>query len=190
MCSIFIFNWILGFQILFSLLSWGKIVRLGGGGGLLILRFVILYYYSLSEVIWQSFWLKIRCLGASNCHVKTFWPWFLLIHVCSYKLAYSSNYSRILDPLIKNNYQLFIVERVIIMGAKTSIKTFREDETELSLTDDPKKNTKSWQIPVYTMDEEGRWQGLHKEFSDFSTTKLIISTHSHTTQAHSCISES
>ncbi|XP_030927911.1 uncharacterized protein LOC115954149 isoform X1 [Quercus lobata] len=73
-----------------------------------------------------------------------------------YKLAYSSNYSRILDPLIKNNYQLFIVERVIIMGAKTSIKTFKEDETVLSLTDDPKKNTKSWQIPVYTMDEEGR----------------------------------
>ncbi|KAL4607451.1 hypothetical protein ACB092_09G175200 [Castanea dentata] len=74
----------------------------------------------------------------------------------SYKLAYSSNYSRILDPLIKNNYQLFIVERVIIMGAKTSIKTFKEDETTLSLTDDPKKNTKSWQIPVYTIDEEGR----------------------------------
>ena len=70
------------------------------------------------------------------------------------------------------------------MGAKTSIKTFKEDETELSLTDDPKKNTKSWQIPVYTMDEEGRWQCLHKEFSDLSTTKLIISTHSHTTQAH------
>ncbi|XP_050292668.1 uncharacterized protein LOC126733408 [Quercus robur] len=73
-----------------------------------------------------------------------------------YKWPYSSNYSWILDPLIKNNYQLFIVERVIIMGAKTSIKTFKEDETVLSLTDDPKKNTKSWQIPVYTMDEEGR----------------------------------
>ncbi|GMY19603.1 hypothetical protein FCV25MIE_14842, partial [Fagus crenata] len=73
-----------------------------------------------------------------------------------YKLAYSSNYSRILDPLIENNYQLFIAERLITMGAKTFIKTFKEDETSLSLTDDPKKNTKSWQIPVYTLDEEGR----------------------------------
>ncbi|GMY19588.1 hypothetical protein FCV25MIE_14827 [Fagus crenata] len=73
-----------------------------------------------------------------------------------YKLAYSSNYSRILDPLIENNYQLFIAERLIMMGAKTFIKTFKEDETSLSLTDDPKKNTKSWQIPVYTLDEEGR----------------------------------
>jgi hypothetical protein len=67
-------------------------------------------------------------------------------------LAYSSNYSRILDPLIENNYQLFIAERLIMMGAKT----FKEDETSLNLTDDPKKNTKSWQIPVYTLDEEGR----------------------------------
>ncbi|KAK9290245.1 hypothetical protein L1049_008412 [Liquidambar formosana] len=73
-----------------------------------------------------------------------------------YKLAYSSNYSWILDPMIENNYQLFMIERLIVMGAKTSIKTFKEDDTDLSLTDDPKKNTKSWQIPVYTMDEEER----------------------------------
>ncbi|GMI78845.1 hypothetical protein like AT3G56750 [Hibiscus trionum] len=71
-----------------------------------------------------------------------------------YKLAYSSNYSHILDPLIKNNYQLFMIERLVLMGAKTFIKTFKEDDMDLSLTDDPKKNTKKWQIPVYTLDGE------------------------------------
>lgn len=40
-----------------------------------------------------------------------------------------------------------------MMGATTFIKTFKEDDMDLSLTDDPKKNTKNWQIPVYTMDE-------------------------------------
>lgn len=71
-----------------------------------------------------------------------------------YKLAYSSNYSSILDPVIENNYQLFMVERLIMMGAKTFIRTFKEYETDLSLTNDPKKNTKVWQIPVYTRDGE------------------------------------
>ena len=69
-------------------------------------------------------------------------------------MAYSSNYSHILDPLIENNYELFMIERLILMGAKTFIKTQKEDDADLSLTDDPKKNTKLWQIPVYTMDEE------------------------------------
>ncbi|XP_038974530.1 uncharacterized protein LOC120105846 [Phoenix dactylifera] len=72
-----------------------------------------------------------------------------------YKLAYSSNFSSILDPVIQNNYQLFMVERLILVGAKTFIKTFKEDENDISLTDDPKKNTKSWQIPVYTIDGWG-----------------------------------
>ncbi|OAY43321.1 uncharacterized protein LOC110621783 [Manihot esculenta] len=80
-------------------------------------------------------------------------PEFFSLLSARYKLAYSSNYSRILDPLIKNNYQLFMVERLILMGATTFIKTFKEDDMDLSLTDDPKKNTKNWQIPVYTMDE-------------------------------------
>ena len=66
-----------------------------------------------------------------------------------YRLAYSSNYSHMLDPVIENNYQLFMIERLIMMGAKTFIRTFKEDETDLSLCDDPKKNTKKWQIPVY-----------------------------------------
>ncbi|KAF5747928.1 hypothetical protein HS088_TW05G00659 [Tripterygium wilfordii] len=72
-----------------------------------------------------------------------------------YKMAYSSNFSHIIDPLIENNYQLFMIERLIMTGAKKFIRTYKEDDTDLSLTDDPKKNTKNWQIPVYTMDEEG-----------------------------------
>ncbi|CDP09607.1 unnamed protein product [Coffea canephora] len=59
-----------------------------------------------------------------------------------YKLAYPSNNSSILDPVVENNYQLFMVERLIMM----------EDDNDLSLTDDPKKSTRTWQIPVYTMD--------------------------------------
>ncbi|KAE9599756.1 hypothetical protein Lal_00045773 [Lupinus albus] len=70
-----------------------------------------------------------------------------------YRMAYSSNYSHILDPLVENNYQLFMIERLIMMGAKTFIKTYKEDDTDLSLTDDPKKNTKVWQIPVYNADK-------------------------------------
>ncbi|KAL7613693.1 hypothetical protein Lser_V15G06404 [Lactuca serriola] len=67
-----------------------------------------------------------------------------------YKVAYSSNYSKILDPIVENNYQLFMIERLILAGAKTYIKTYKETDSDLSLTDDPKKNTKTWQIPVYT----------------------------------------
>ncbi|XP_059288342.1 uncharacterized protein LOC132041652 isoform X3 [Lycium ferocissimum] len=71
-----------------------------------------------------------------------------------YKLAYSSNFSSILDPLIENNYELFMVERLIMMGAKTFINTMKQDDTDLSLSDDPKKNTKKWEIPVYTRDND------------------------------------
>ncbi|KAK9048317.1 hypothetical protein SSX86_032719 [Deinandra increscens subsp. villosa] len=67
-----------------------------------------------------------------------------------YKLAYSSNYSSILDPVVENNYQLFMIERLILAGARTYIKTYKETDADLSLTDDPKKNTKIWQLPVYT----------------------------------------
>ncbi|KAL1338370.1 hypothetical protein AAHE18_10G206000 [Arachis hypogaea] len=80
-------------------------------------------------------------------------PGFFSPLAVRYKMAYSSNYSYLLDPLIENNYELFMVERLIMMGAKTFIRTFKEDDTDLSLTDDPKKNTKVWQIPVYTADE-------------------------------------
>ncbi|RYR42493.1 hypothetical protein Ahy_A08g038967 isoform E [Arachis hypogaea] len=80
-------------------------------------------------------------------------PGFFSPLAVRYKMAYSSNYSHLLDPLIENNYELFMVERLIMMGAKTFIRTFKEDDMDLSLTDDPKKNTKVWQIPVYTADE-------------------------------------
>lgn len=47
-----------------------------------------------------------------------------------------------------------MVERLILMGAKTFIKTMKEDDNDLSLSDDPKKNNKKWEIPVYTRDNE------------------------------------
>ncbi|GAB2221662.1 hypothetical protein Droror1_Dr00012847 [Drosera rotundifolia] len=71
-----------------------------------------------------------------------------------YKLAYSSNFSKILDPVVENNYQLFMIERLIMMGAKTFINTFKSEDSELSLTDDPKKNTKNWQKVVDGMEDE------------------------------------
>uniref|UniRef100_A0A1J3K318 Uncharacterized protein n=2 Tax=Noccaea caerulescens TaxID=107243 RepID=A0A1J3K318_NOCCA len=85
-------------------------------------------------------------------------PGFFSPLAVSYKVAYSSNFSEILEPIIENNYQLFMVERLIMMGAKTFFKTFREYETDLTLTDDPKKN-KKWEIPVYTMDEGKEEEG-------------------------------
>ncbi|TVU46911.1 hypothetical protein EJB05_06484, partial [Eragrostis curvula] len=69
-----------------------------------------------------------------------------------YRLAYSSNFSSILGPVIENNYQLFMVERLMMQGAKTFVKTMREFDSDLTLCDDPKKNTKVWQKPVYTDD--------------------------------------
>ncbi|KAF2605961.1 hypothetical protein F2Q68_00044981 [Brassica cretica] len=80
-------------------------------------------------------------------------PGFFSPLAVRYKLAYSSNFSEVMDPIIKNNYQLFMVERLVMMGAKTFFKTFKEYETDLTLTDDPKKN-KNWEIPVYTMEDE------------------------------------
>ncbi|XP_068667580.1 uncharacterized protein [Aristolochia californica] len=82
-------------------------------------------------------------------------PGFFSPLTSSYKLAYSSNYSDILNPVVKNNYQLFMIERLILAGAKTFIGTFKGNDTDLSLTNDPKKNSKIWQVPVYTMDGEG-----------------------------------
>jgi hypothetical protein len=38
---------------------------------------------------------------------------------CRYRLAHSSSFSSILNPVIKNNYQLFMVERLIMQGART-----------------------------------------------------------------------
>lgn len=81
-------------------------------------------------------------------------PGFFSPLAISYKLAYSSNYSKILDPVIENNYQLFMIDRLIMMGAKTVINTFKSDDSDISLTDDPKKNFKVWQKVVHTMEDE------------------------------------
>ncbi|XP_024313312.1 uncharacterized protein LOC100830143 isoform X5 [Brachypodium distachyon] len=67
-----------------------------------------------------------------------------------YKLAYASNFSSILEPIIENNYQLFMLERLMMQGAKTFVKTMKEFDNDLTLCDDPKKNTKVWQKPVST----------------------------------------
>ncbi|XP_062188208.1 uncharacterized protein LOC133891496 isoform X2 [Phragmites australis] len=69
-----------------------------------------------------------------------------------YRLVYSSNFSSILEPIIENNYQLFMVERLIMQGARTFVKTMKEFDNDRALCDDPKKNTKVWQEPVYTDD--------------------------------------
>eukprot|EP00249_Psilotum_nudum_P015477 c25348_g1_i1 orf=270-1136(-) len=69
-----------------------------------------------------------------------------------YNVTYSSNFVTILDSVVQNNYQLFMVERLVLTGAKTFVKTFKEEPFELSLTDDAKKKFKTWQIPVYTFD--------------------------------------
>ncbi|AQK94094.1 calcium ion binding [Zea mays] len=49
-----------------------------------------------------------------------------------YKLAYSSNFSSILEPIIENNYRLFMVERLMMQGAKTFIKTILAELTLLA----------------------------------------------------------
>ncbi|XP_078433352.1 uncharacterized protein LOC144704707 [Wolffia australiana] len=72
-----------------------------------------------------------------------------------YKIAFASNFTRIVESVIENNYQLFMIERLVMAGARTLIRTFKEDQTDLSLTDDPKKNTKNWSKPVYTLEEDG-----------------------------------
>lgn len=58
-----------------------------------------------------------------------------------YKLAYSSNYSNLIDPVVENNYQLLMIERLVLIGAKHLIKTSIEDN--FSLTNDPRKNTEN-----------------------------------------------
>ncbi|KAH6555333.1 hypothetical protein KP509_1Z264500 [Ceratopteris richardii] len=70
-----------------------------------------------------------------------------------YKLAFISHFKDIVDPVVQNNYQLFIIERLILFGAKTYVKTFKEEPSDLSLTDDVKKKLRAWEIPVYTFDE-------------------------------------
>ncbi|KAL8142979.1 hypothetical protein V2J09_016011 [Rumex salicifolius] len=82
-------------------------------------------------------------------------PGFFSPLAVRYKLAYSSNYTKILDPVVENNYQLFMIERLVMMGAKTFINTFKSDDSGgYSLSDDPKKAPKEWKKVVHTMEEE------------------------------------
>jgi hypothetical protein len=46
-----------------------------------------------------------------------------------------------------------MVERLILFGAKTYVKTFKEFPWDMSLTDDKKKKLGAWEIPVNTFDE-------------------------------------
>ena len=67
-----------------------------------------------------------------------------------------------------------MIERLILAGARTFVKTYKDDEGDLSLTDDPKKNTKIWSKPVYTLDESGtRWLSF-----DHMNSWLTIFIHS------------
>lgn len=67
-----------------------------------------------------------------------------------YKLAYSSNYSNLIDPIIENNYQLIMIERLVLIGAKHLIKATMEDNFSLTNELINKKNIKNRQIPIYS----------------------------------------
>ncbi|KMZ71026.1 hypothetical protein ZOSMA_18G01250 [Zostera marina] len=83
---------------------------------------------------------------ASN--VKT--PRFFSPLASRYKLAYSSNYSNLIDPIIENNYQLIMIERLVLIGAKHLIKATMEDNFSLTNELINKKNIKNRQIPIYS----------------------------------------
>jgi len=57
----------------------------------------------------------------------------------------AENFSAILEPVVHNNYQLFIVERLVLVGAKTLVKTWKEEPGDLSLSDEAKKKRHRWQ---------------------------------------------
>lgn len=80
-------------------------------------------------------------------------PGFFNLLTSKYKVVFSTHFRKILDPIVQNNYQLFIMERLILLGAKVYVKTFKEDLFDLSLTDDAKKAIRSWEIPVYTFEK-------------------------------------
>jgi hypothetical protein len=57
----------------------------------------------------------------------------------------AENFSVILESVVHNNYQLFMVERLVILGAKTLVKTWKEEPGDLSLSDEAKKKRRRWQ---------------------------------------------
>jgi hypothetical protein len=56
--------------------------------------------------------------------------------VLRYRIMRACNFSEKLSPLIKNNYQLFIVERMVLLGAKVLVKTWKENAGDISLSDE------------------------------------------------------
>lgn len=80
-------------------------------------------------------------------------PGFFNALSSKYNVVFISQFKSIVEPVVQNNYQLFIIERLILFGAKTFVKTFKDDPSDLSLTDDAKKKLRTWEIPVFTFDE-------------------------------------
>ncbi|XP_073386119.1 uncharacterized protein [Physcomitrium patens] len=64
------------------------------------------------------------------------------------KVMKAKNFSSILDTVVHNNYQLFIVERLVLMGAKTLVNTWKENADDLSLSDETKKKLHRWEHAV------------------------------------------
>lgn len=65
-----------------------------------------------------------------------------------YRVMKAKNFSSILDTVVHNNYQLFIVERLVLMGAKTLVNTWKENADDLSLSDETKKKLHRWEHAV------------------------------------------
>lgn len=70
--------------------------------------------------------------------------------VFRYRIMRACNFSENLSPLIKNNYQLFIVERMVLLGAKVLVKTWKENAGDLSLSDEKKKKSQRWEPVIVT----------------------------------------
>lgn len=65
-----------------------------------------------------------------------------------YRVVKAENFSAILNPVVENNYQLFMVERLVLLGAKTLVRTWKEDAGDLSLSDEVKKKPHRWEHAV------------------------------------------
>ena len=70
--------------------------------------------------------------------------------VFRYRIMRACNFSENLSTLIKNNYQLFIVERMVLLGAKVLVKTWKENAGDLSLSDEKKKKSQRWEPVIVT----------------------------------------
>lgn len=83
--------------------------------------------------------------------------------VFRYRIMRACNFSENLSPLIKNNYQLFIVERMVLLGAKVLVKTWKENAGDISLSDEKKKKSQRWEPVIVT------WAALinlHQNYGD------------------------